>query len=161
MDSRITRQVPLDGGQAEAFRGEKNSRKTVDNEDYFNSQFEPLKPFYLEPGQAHWSDDQSLGGIPLDTERVFFRAADADHWINPSFYRSMDTLFAADSRFAKFAAAKQGKVFNNTRQVGPKGGNAIWESGIMQPDKVLADLIHIFHPELLPEHEFVFYERLE
>lgn len=112
-------------------------------------------------GDYFWSEDTSLGGIPLNTERVFFRAANADYWINPSFYRSMDALLAADSRFARFAPAKQGKIFNNTRQVGPKGGNAIWESGIMQPDKVLADLIRIFHPELLPEHEFVFYERLE
>ncbi|MFU8847661.1 MAG: ABC transporter substrate-binding protein [Opitutales bacterium] len=112
-------------------------------------------------GDYLWSEDNSLGGIPLDTERVFFKAANADFWINPSFYRSMAALLAADARFAKFAPARKGKIFNNTRQVGPNGGNAIWESGIMQPDQVLADLIRIFHPELLPEHEFVFYERLE
>lgn len=112
-------------------------------------------------GDYLWSDDSSQGGIPLDTERVFFKAAHADYWINPSFYRSRNALFSADARFAKFAAAKEGKVFNNTRQVTPEGGNAIWERGIMQPDKVLADLIHIFHPDLLPEHKLIFYERLE
>lgn len=112
-------------------------------------------------GDYLWSEDSSQGGIPLDTERVFLKAAHADYWLNPSFYGSRNALFSADARFAKFDAAKHGKVFNNTRQVGPNGGNAIWERGIMQPDKVLADLIHIFHPNLLPDHEFIFYERLE
>jgi iron complex transport system substrate-binding protein len=112
-------------------------------------------------GDYLWSEDRSQGGIPLDTERVFLKAARADYWLNPSFYRNMNALRAADNRFAKFAAAQDGRVYNNTRQVGPTGGNAIWERGVLQPDKVLADLIHVFHPELLPDHELVFYERLE
>lgn len=111
-------------------------------------------------GDYLWSDDSSQGSIPLDTEGVFLKAAHADYWINPSYYRKMSALFAADARFAKFSAAKKEKVFNNTRQVTPGGGNPIWERGIMHPDKVLADLIRIFHPELLPDHELVFYERL-
>ncbi|PXA04766.1 ABC transporter substrate-binding protein [Coraliomargarita sinensis] len=112
-------------------------------------------------GDYLWSEDSTQGGIPLDTERVFLKAAGADYWINPSFYRSMHALYAADARFAKFAPAKNGQVYNNTRQVSPSGGNAIWERGITQPDKVLADLIHIFHPDLLPEHELVYYELLQ
>lgn len=112
-------------------------------------------------GHYLWSEDASRGGIPLDTERVFLRAAKADYWINPSHYRSVSALLAADKRFGKFAAAKNGMVFNNTRQAAPGGGNAIWERGIIRPDDVLADMIHMFHPELLPEHEFVFYETLK
>jgi len=29
---------------------------------------------------------------------------------------------------------------------------------VAYPDLVLADLIFIFHPEILPEHRFVYYE---
>jgi len=112
-------------------------------------------------GDYLWSNDKSQGGIPLDIERVFLKAANADYWLNPSYYRSMKALSSADKRFGKFAAAENGTVFNNTRQVSPKGGNAIWESGIVHPDEVLADLIHIFHPELLPHHELVYYEQLK
>lgn len=107
-----------------------------------------------------WADHKRTGAIPLDTERVFLKAAHADFWINPSNYRSLNNLFSADPRFAKFMAAQTGHVFNNTRQVGPNGGNAIWERGVVRPDEVLADLIKIFHPNLLPEWDFVFYERL-
>jgi len=52
-------------------------------------------------------------------------------------------------------------VFNSTKRVNPNGGNDIWERGINHPDEVLADLIKIFHPELLPDHEFIYYEKLK
>jgi len=107
-----------------------------------------------------WADDRSQGGIPLDTERVFLKAADADFWIHPSAYRSLSELFDADARFTKFRAAQIGQVYNNSRQISTRGGNNIWERGIVHPEEVLADLIHIFHPELTPEHELIYYEAL-
>ena len=112
-------------------------------------------------GDYVWADDDSQGGIPLDTERVFLKAGEADIWLHPSFYRSLNELYGADPRFAKFRAAEIGEVYNNTRQVGQKGGNNIWERGIVHPEEVLADLIQIFHPGLLPERELVYYDRLE
>ncbi|MDP4879942.1 MAG: ABC transporter substrate-binding protein [Opitutales bacterium] len=112
-------------------------------------------------GDYLWADTPRQGAIALDTERVFLRAAQADIWLDPSHYRTRDELFAADQRFTKFHAAKVGSVFNNTKQVSSNGGNAIWETGIVHPDKVLADLIAIFHPELMPDHTFVFYEQLK
>lgn len=107
-----------------------------------------------------WSDDRSQGGIPLDTERVFLKAAEADYWLHPSHYRSLNELYGADPRFAKFRATQIGQVYNNTRQVGANGGNNIWERGIVHPEEVLADFIKIFHPELLPEHELIYHENL-
>lgn len=112
-------------------------------------------------GDYLWSDVAGSGAIPLDTERVFLRAAHADYWINPSHYRSLRVLFGADQRFDKFTAAQHGKVYNNSKQTTLQGGNAIWERGIVHPDDVLADLIKIFHPELLPDWEFVYYEQLQ
>lgn len=112
-------------------------------------------------GNYLWADSNSGGDIPLDVETVFLKAAKADKWINSSHYGSLNQLYAADQRFSKFTAAKNGQVFNNTRQVGSIGGNPIWETGIVRPDDVLADLIQIFHPELLPDHDPVFYEQLK
>ena len=117
----------------------------------------------IQDAGAHylWADDPSRGSLPLDTERVFLRAAEADYWIHPSHYRSLSELFNADPRFAKFGAAQISQVFNNTRQVSKNGGNNIWERGIVHPEEVLADLIRIFHPDLLPEHELIYYENLQ
>ena len=108
-----------------------------------------------------WADDPSQGSLPLDTERVFFRAADADFWIHPSHYRSLSELFKADPRFTKFRATQIRQVYNNTYQVSDTEGNNIWERGIVHPEEVLADLIKIFHPDLLPEHEFIYHENLK
>ena len=112
-------------------------------------------------GHYLWGDIQSAGSLPLDIERVFLRAANADIWINPSHYKSLDALFSVDPRFRRFKAARNGRVYNNTRLVGTQSGNPIWEKGVVRPDAVLADLIKIFHPDLLQDHEFMFYERLK
>lgn len=111
-------------------------------------------------GAFLWADDNSSGGIPLDLERIFAKAADADFWINPSHYQSMHQLLAADQRYAKFSAVQQGSVYNNIKQVSPNGGNNFWERGVVHADEVLADLIKIFHPSLIPEHEFNYYQQL-
>ncbi|ADE54794.1 ABC transporter substrate-binding protein [Coraliomargarita akajimensis] len=112
-------------------------------------------------GDYLWKERKTGGNIPLDTETVFLRAANADFWINPSHYRTLDALYAADKRFNLFKAAKLGKVYNNSKQTTERGGNPIWEKGIVQPHNILADLITILHPQQLPKHEFVFYEQLK
>ncbi len=44
--------------------------------------------------------------------------------------------------------------------MGEKGGNEYMELGYARPDIILADLIKILHPHLLPEHQLYFYKRL-
>ena len=112
-------------------------------------------------GDYLWADVPGSGAIPLDTERVFLKAAHADIWINPSFYRSLNELYGADQRFQKFHAGQTGQVFNNTKQRTASGGNSFWECGIVHPDDVLADMIKIFHPELMPDWEFIYYQQLK
>jgi iron complex transport system substrate-binding protein len=108
-----------------------------------------------------WADDTTAGGIPLDFERVFFKAANADIWLNPSSYRDLHSLYQADQRFKRFKAAKSGEVYNNSKQFNATGGNNIWERGIVHPDEVLADMIKVFHPDLAKDHTFIYYEQLD
>jgi iron complex transport system substrate-binding protein len=112
-------------------------------------------------GDYLWSDTPGQGAIALDIERVFLKAADADIWLNPSFFKSLDELLTAEARFAKFKPAQIGAVFNNTKQASTNGGNAIWETGLVRPDQVLADMIAIFHPDLMPNHKSTYYEQLK
>lgn len=112
-------------------------------------------------GDYVWSEDTTAGGIPLDLERVFYKAAHADIWLNPSSYRTLDELFSADLRFKKFQAAASGQVYNNNRQINQSGGNNIWERGTVHADEVLADLIAIFHPQLRQDAAFHYYRQLK
>jgi len=41
-----------------------------------------------------------------------------------------------------------------------QGANDYWESGAVNPHLVLADLIRIIHPELLPNHELIYYKSI-
>lgn len=77
------------------------------------------------------------------------------------FFGSLKDLEAADARFAEFAAFKNGKVFNNDKRTNANFGNDYFESGVIRPQVILADLIKIFHPDLLPDHELVYYRQLE
>ncbi len=108
-----------------------------------------------------WADDDNTGSLFLDFEAVFDRAADADYWVNANgYWSSLDDALAADERFAEFAAFQNGTVWTYNKRVNAFGGNDFFEGGVANPQLVLADLIAIFHPDLLPDHEFVYYQQL-
>lgn len=108
-----------------------------------------------------WSADDSTGSLELSFEAVYARAADADYWINTGTWSSLEEVRAADERFTEFVAFQQGNLYNNTGRTTPSGSNDYWERGMASPHLLLADLIAIFHPEILPEHELMYYVHLQ
>jgi len=107
-----------------------------------------------------WADDTSSGSQPLSFEEVFERAQNADFWLNPGSAKSLSELQQIDERFSQFTAFQKGNVFNNNKRLNENGGNDYWETGVTNPHLILADLIKILHPELLPDHELFFYQQL-
>ncbi len=106
-----------------------------------------------------WADDETTGSLPLSIETVFERAHEADFWLHPGALGSLAEVRAFDERFAGVAAFLRGNVYGNDARRNPHGGNDYWETGTARPDLVLADLVEIFHPDLL-DHELVFHRRL-
>ena len=85
----------------------------------------------------------------------------AEYWVNPLYTAmSLSDLFEDDSRYGQFLSVRKGNVFNNNGSSFENGKNAFWEIGMSEPDVVLADLVRIFHPELLVDHELKYYRRL-
>lgn len=121
-----------------------------------------LAKFVQDAGAKYlWDDDGSTGVMTVATEAVVERARNADFWIGVIMQvRSLEELKAIDERFALFEAFRKGKVFNNDARVNPAGGNDFWETGVARPDLVLADFIKIFHPEILPDHQLIWYRQL-
>jgi iron complex transport system substrate-binding protein len=107
-----------------------------------------------------WSEDESTVTQQLSFETVYDQARDADFWINVPWNNVAEGL-AADERFADFAALQQGQVYANNARVNEHGGNDYWENGVTHPHLLLADLIAIFHPDVLPEHDLIFYRQLD
>ena len=112
-------------------------------------------------GRLVLSEAGSSASQPLSFEAVYAEALDADIWLLETFGVSTGAdLLALDSRFADFAAYQNGSAWNNNRDENPNGGNNYYEAGVTQPHVVLADLLSIFHPSLVPGHELAFYKRL-
>ncbi|MCS6814997.1 MAG: ABC transporter substrate-binding protein [Cyanobacteria bacterium] len=109
-----------------------------------------------------WADNPATGSIPLSFEAVLDRASQAQFWFTSSLtWQTQADILAADPRYQNFTAVQTKQVFNNNARVNATGGNDYWESGILQPDVVLSDLVKILHPQLLPSHQLVYYRRLE
>ncbi len=109
-----------------------------------------------------WANDTSTGSLPLKFEEVLDKSAKTDLWLLNAFgtFSNTQSVTDLDSRYGEFGALKTGNAWNFDLQVNANGGNAFYESGAANPQWVLADLIKIAHPELLPEHKFVFYRQV-
>lgn len=120
-----------------------------------------VSTFLRDSGAQYiWKDDRSAGTIPMNVESVIMNAKDADFWINPASSRSLAELAADDERYSVFRAFRDGRVYNDNAKINEGGGNDLWETGIAEPDQVLADLISIFHPELALDHRRTWYWQL-
>lgn len=93
-------------------------------------------------------------------EAISVIARDADVWINTGSVRSLDEILVLDERLSFLPPFAESNVYNNIGQLSIGGGNAYWESGIVEPEVILSDLIRIFHPELI-KHELKYYKKLE
>jgi iron complex transport system substrate-binding protein len=108
-------------------------------------------------GDFLWKDAKATNGLNLnlDYEAVYARAADADVWLCNGFARSLTEIKAADKKNTFFKAYKTANIFNNDKRNTPSGGFDFWETGALNPDKVLADLIFIFHPGTIAQSRIV------
>ncbi len=119
-----------------------------------------LAQLFRDAGADYFlKDDTRSGGVTLDYETVYSQAESADYWRIVNSYNgdfSYEALKASDSRYADFRAFRERHVlYCNMKQT------PFYESMPMEPDVVLADLIHVFHPSLLPDHQSVYYSLLK
>ncbi len=112
-------------------------------------------------GNYVWADNTDTGSYEIDLETQLERAADADIWINgSSSWTSLASMVDEEPRYGEFAAQQNGNVWAHNKIVNENGGLDYWERGVTRPDLVLADLAKIFHPDLMEDHEFEWYQQL-
>jgi iron complex transport system substrate-binding protein len=119
--------------------------------------------FIADAGGAYlWSEDKGTGGIGLSIEAVYDRALKADIWLNPALtVNAKADIAALDPRFASLPVVAAGGVWNNNLRLSPGGGSDYFESAVLNPDKVLIDLVKIFHPSLLGDRPFTYYKNID
>lgn len=118
---------------------------------------------FLNDAKANylWATTNETGGIAISLESVLETSQKADYWLNPSMLTSYQEMEKANRHYTQFAAFENKNVYSNTIAKGATGGLLFYELAPNRPDLVLKDLIHIFHPELLPDHQLFFFKPLE
>lgn len=102
--------------------------------------------------------DAASSGISF--ESVLQEHAQDDIWLawQVGNIQTLEDFAKYEKRYPLFKAYKQGKVYLNDARSTPKG-NDYFERGPYEPEVILADLITIFHPELLSDHQALVYWR--
>ncbi|MEQ8672435.1 MAG: ABC transporter substrate-binding protein [Aggregatilineales bacterium] len=105
------------------------------------------------------ADNDATGGVPIEFEAMLEIAAEADIWVSVN-WNTLDEALTVDPNFSEFSAFVNGEVYAYNAAIGANGGNLYFEEGAANPHIVLADLIAIFQPDLLPDHELVYYRQV-
>ena len=111
-------------------------------------------------GDYFYANDTTTGSLPLNVETVLKNFAETDVWLNVNF-STIDELIKADSKHEFFHPVITRQVYNFNKRLLPSSANDFWESAVARPDLLLGDVIAILHPELLPDYEFVYAEKLK
>ncbi len=110
-------------------------------------------------GNYLWKNTSGKGSISLNLESILDVAQHANYWITVGNYKTKSELLANNQHYQQF------DVFNNNNiyianKTGETGGLLFFEKAPTRPDLILKDLIKIFHPELLPNYNLYFYQKL-
>ncbi len=108
-----------------------------------------------------WNDTKGTGSLSLSFESVLEKAQEADFWMGTSQFTSFKELDDDNPHYSQFKAYENKKAYTFSLTKGKTGGLLYYELGPNRPDIVLKDLIAIFHPNLLPNHQPFFYQPIE
>ena len=92
--------------------------------------------------QYPFYEDMRETSIPLTVEETLRYFGEADVWVGAGG-NSLSELAQLDEKHTWFRAYRDGRVYNWRRQQLPSGANNFWERGVVHPEEMLEDVIHI------------------
>ena len=111
-------------------------------------------------GKYAFEDNAGSGSLQLNYEYVLDQASSTPIWIGAADFASRAEMGTREPRYQAFAAWKAGELYTYTAKKGETGGLEYFELGYLRPDLILKDLIKILHPQLLPDYQPYFYQKL-
>lgn len=143
---------------------EKNPKVMV-NAPFGDSWFMPSTESYVASmiadagGDYIYNKNSGNSSLPIEREEALRLVSEADVWINIGNLNNVSELNSLLPGFNETSCVKNRKLYNNNAVSTPQGGNDCYESGVINPDLILKDLIKIFHPDII-ESEFTYYHQL-
>jgi iron complex transport system substrate-binding protein len=114
---------------------------------------------FADAGASYiYADSIKTGNIILPYEKLYEHVYDVDYWGKITFEKdelTMQRIAQEDERLTHIKSFQQGNIFYCNAAKTDYHGNAI-----MEPQVILADLIAIFHSEILPQHQPVYFKRI-
>ena len=144
-----------------------NSPKVISGSMYNDKWYMPYgnswQAQFLEDANSNYlyADTEGDGSLSLAFESVLEKAESAEYWISSGQFSSYEQLFNESEHYKRFKAVRDRNVYSVSLSKGDTGGILFYELGPQRPDLILKDLIKIFHPQLLNNHELVFYKPLQ
>ncbi|MFD2586905.1 ABC transporter substrate-binding protein [Croceitalea marina] len=108
-----------------------------------------------------WKETTGSGSLSLSLESVLEKGSNAEFWISPSQFTTYEEMNNANSHYGQFSAFKNKQIYTFAATKGITGGLLYYELAPQRPDLVLKDLVHIFHPDLLPDYNPYFFTPLQ
>ena len=104
-----------------------------------------LAYLFKDAGAAYpFYDDERETSIPLTIEETLRYFHDADVWVGANG-NSLAELAQLDEKHTWFKAYQEGRVYNWRKQTKGGGPNNFWERGVVHPEEMLEDVIHILN----------------
>ena len=107
-----------------------------------------------------WKELDQTGSAAMSFETVYAKAIHADYWLIKYNEQNSDLSYKQlgieYNLYSNFDAYKNHHIFAINTAKTP-----FYEVGPLEPDVVLADLVSIFHPELLPGYKPKYYFNLK
>jgi len=94
--------------------------------------------------QYPFYDNDRETSIPLTIEETLRYFHDADVWVGAGG-DSLEELAQMDEKHTWFKAYRNGRVYNWRKQRLPSGANNFWERGVVHPEEMLEDVIHMLN----------------
>lgn len=107
-----------------------------------------------------WANTEGSGSLGLPFEKILEKAKTAQVWIATGSFKNLKELGNSNPHYNQFNAFTQKNVYTFESKLGATGGTIYYELAPSRPDLVLKDYIKIFHPELLPDYNFTFVQKL-
>ena len=109
----------------------------------------------------YYANDTTVSGsISSSIEEALIHFNQADIWVGVQA-NTLEDLGKMDPKYKLFKSYKNGNVYHINKRTNITGGNDYWESGVARPDLLLNDMIKIVHPNLLPEYELTYMDKLK
>lgn len=104
-----------------------------------------LAYLFKDAGAAYpFYEDMRETSIPLTIEETLRYFHDADVWVGAGG-NSLAELAQMDVKHTWFRAYQTGRVYNWRKQRKEGGANNFWERGVVHPEEMLEDVIHMLH----------------